>query len=89
MRFVVISKDWTNINQLRGSIYPTVVCEFYMGMSFMSHDTYSHHVIVCDIQFKALVDVITMLLGLRCVFEVSSMVYARVKVDMKQVYLHL
>lgn len=76
LRFMFVSRGWTNICQLRGSIYPSMVQEFYMEMLSMTQDASSHTVTVCNIQFEISADVIAHLLGLHRISKASSTVDA-------------
>lgn len=57
--------------------YPSMVSRFYIEMSSMPQDASSHIIIVCNIQFEVLIDVITQLLELHHMSKTSSIVDAQ------------
>ena len=72
LRDVFVTRGWCPICTLRGKIYPTMVREFYIGMTTMPNDASSHTLSVRGVQFQFSADVLADLLQIPRILPEST-----------------
>lgn len=72
LKFVFISRDWIGICRLEKHVYPFMLQDFSVHMSFMSQDAFSHTVTIRHVSFKVPPNVITQLLWMSCTSKSST-----------------